>query len=106
MKLEHALLIPALVSFMLFMTFSFFYARILKNVLTHMKSYHDVISSVILDTMGSYANCSLGGPRYYKNEIVRFAKLGTKMIQPKRHLLKFLTKYDLQAYFLSAPACC
>lgn len=78
MKLEHALLIPALVSFMLFMTFSFFYARILKNVLTHMKSYHDVISSVILDTMGSYANCSLGGPRYYKNEIVRFAKLGTK----------------------------
>ena len=78
MKLEHAMLLPALAVFMLFMVFSFFYERIVKNIRSHIKSYHDVISSVILDTMGSYANCSLGGPRYYKNEIVRFAKLGAK----------------------------
>lgn len=78
MKLEHAMLLPALAVFMLFMVFSFFYARIVKNIRSHIKSYLDVISSVILDTMGSYANCSLGGPRYYKNEIVRFAKLGAK----------------------------
>lgn len=83
MRLEHFLLFPALIVFVLFMALSFFYARIIKNFIWHAKNYHDVISSVILDCMGSYTNTSLGGPRYYNGEIVRFNRLGGRN-EPER----------------------
>lgn len=75
-RFEQALLIPAVVVLFVTMMCSVFALRILKNLKLHYKEFKTPVASIVLDMMGSYANISLGGPRYYQGNLVRLPRLG------------------------------
>lgn len=75
-KLEQALIIPSLVAFSLTMLLSFGIIRIMRNLISSYKSFTGAVSCVVLELLGSYANISLGGPRYYGDRLIRLPKFG------------------------------
>ncbi|NLK84526.1 MAG: hypothetical protein GX278_00975 [Aeromonadales bacterium] len=75
-KLESLLLMPCAICLFLTMLLSTSALRIIRNVQFHISSYKNFISAFVLDLLGSYANVSLGGPRYYNNILYRIEKLG------------------------------
>lgn len=77
-KFEQILLIPSLIVYMLTMIFSVHIVRIYKNIISHLKILPNPVTSLVIDTLGSYANVSLGGPRYYEDKLVRLARIGGK----------------------------
>lgn len=75
-KFEQALLVPSLIVYLLTMIFSIHIVRIYKNFINHLKYLPNPVTSLVIDTLGSYANVSLGGPRYYEGKLVRLARIG------------------------------
>lgn len=75
-KFEQALLVPSLIVYLLTMIFSVHIVRIYKNFINHLKFLPNPVTSLVIETLGSYANVSLGGPRYYEGKLVRLARIG------------------------------
>lgn len=75
-KFEQALLVPSLIVYLLTLIFSVHIVRIYKNFINHLKFLPNPVTSLVIETLGSYANVSLGGPRYYEGKLVRLARIG------------------------------
>ncbi|MGN1281379.1 MAG: cobalamin biosynthesis protein [Succinivibrio sp.] len=75
-RFEQALIIPSLIAFSLMMFASIGIIRIIRNLRNNTKSFTGSVSCVVLELCGSYANISLGGPRYYEDRLVRLPKFG------------------------------
>ena len=56
--------------------FSFSFKRVILNLKSHLNTFVNTSSCAVMDMLGSFANISLGGPRYYEGELVRLPKLG------------------------------
>ena len=75
-KLEQILMIPAVIFLFIMMMFSFSFKRIISNMKAHLQTFVNASSCAVMDMLGSFANVSLGGPRYYEGELVRLPRLG------------------------------
>ncbi len=75
-KLEQILMLPAVAFLAIVMMFSLSFKRIIVNYKAHVRTFVNSASSSVLEMLGSFANVSLGGPRYYEKELVRLPKLG------------------------------
>ncbi len=75
-KLEQILMIPPVILLFIMMMFSFSFKRIISNMKAHLQTFVNASSCAVMDMLGSFANVSLGGPRYYEGELVRLPKLG------------------------------
>lgn len=91
-KFEQALLLPCTIAFFIVSMFSVSVVRILKNIKTHFKTYSSLTSGLILDILGSYANVSLGGPRYYSGNLIRLSKIGGQNEPEDKSPLKIYNK--------------
>jgi cobalamin biosynthesis protein CobD/CbiB len=75
-KLEQILMIPPVILLFIMMMFSFSFKRIIFNMKAHLQTFVNASSCAVMDMLGSFANVSLGGPRYYEGELVRLPRLG------------------------------
>lgn len=75
-KFEQALLIPCSLALLLTMLFSISIHRIILNLKSHFHLLENYTTCLVHELLGSYANVTLGGPRYYKGQIFRFNKIG------------------------------
>lgn len=75
-KLEQILMIPAVIFLFIMMMFSFSFKRIISNMKAHLQTFVNASSCAVMDMLGSFANVSLGGPRYYEGELVRLPRFG------------------------------
>ena len=75
-KVEQIMLLPAAVCLFVMMLFSISCFRVLRNFISHITMFSSSTSGLILDWLGSYANVSLGGPRYYGTSLIRLPRFG------------------------------
>ncbi|WP_031492536.1 cobalamin biosynthesis protein [Succinivibrio dextrinosolvens] len=75
-KVEQIMMIPPVIILFIMMMFSFSFKRIISNMKAHLQTFVNASSCAVMDMLGSFANVSLGGPRYYDGELVRLPKLG------------------------------
>lgn len=75
-KVEQIMMIPPVILLFIMMMFSFSFKRIISNMKAHLQTFVNASSCAVMDMLGSFANVSLGGPRYYEGELVRLPRLG------------------------------
>ena len=75
-KIEQIMMIPAVIFMFFMMMFSFSFKRVILNLKSHLNTFVNTSSCAVMDMLGSFANISLGGPRYYEGELMRLPKLG------------------------------
>ncbi len=91
-RLEQIMFIPATLAFMLTMFISINISRILTNLKKHRASFVNFTSCVIMDTLGTYAGATLGGPRYYEGVMMRMPSLGDSKDPDSKTPLKIYNK--------------
>lgn len=91
-RLEQTLLIPPAFIFALLNFLTPHPVVALKEGLRAAKEYPAPISGFILGLIGSSLKISLGGPRYYEGNLIRFPKVGDKTNPNSASLIKVLRR--------------